>query len=170
MNRFFTYLNLFPMPLWLAMMFAPRHPVTERMGRSSTIFGLGALHYVIAIIIALKHGPQERKQAGQIQTVNVTTLDGIRELLSIRSGTLAAWAHMLALDLFTGGWIYRQSRQLNAPDLLLRQALHEMQGKNAISHRKFSPVITAPLCPNLQTERGIKCDRPVHIGDVHNRH
>ncbi|HRV91936.1 MAG TPA: ABA4-like family protein [Anaerolineae bacterium] len=116
MDNFFIYLNLFPMPLWLAMMFAPRHPVTERMGRSSTIFGLGALHYVIAIIIALKHGPQERKQAGQIQTVNVTTLDGIRELLSIRSGTLAAWAHMLALDLFTGGWIYRQSRQLNAPD------------------------------------------------------
>lgn len=115
MNRFFTYLNLFSMPLWLAMMFAPRHPVTERLGQSGAIFGLGALHYVIAIIIALKYGPQERQQAGQPDSINVTSLNGIRDILSTRSGTLAAWAHMLALDLFTGGWIYRQSRQLNAP-------------------------------------------------------
>ena len=115
MNRFFTYLNLFPMPLWLAMMFAPRHPFTERLGQSSTVFGLGALHYVIAMLIALKHGPQERRQAGQPEALDVTSLNGIRNLLSTRSGTLAAWAHMLALDLFTGGWIYRQSRRLDAP-------------------------------------------------------
>ena len=116
MDTFFKYLNFFPMPLWLAMMFAPCHPLTERLGRSSTIFGLGALNYVIAIIISIKNGAKEREQAGQPQTVNVTTLNGIHDLLSTRSGTLSAWAHLLALDLFTGGWIYRQSRQLNAPD------------------------------------------------------
>lgn len=116
MDNFFKYLNFFPMPLWLAMMFAPRHPLTERLGQSSTIFGLGALNYVIAIIISIKNGAQEREQAGQPQTVDVTTLNGIRDLLSTRSGTLSAWAHMLALDLFAGGWVYRQSRQLNVPD------------------------------------------------------
>ncbi|MCB0210904.1 MAG: DUF4281 domain-containing protein [Anaerolineae bacterium] len=115
MNRFFTYLNLFPMPLWLAMMFAPHHPLTERLGRSSTVFGLGALHYIIAILIALKQGSQERRQAGQTEPLDLTSLNGIRNLLSTRSGTLAAWAHMLALDLFTGGWIYRQSRRIEAP-------------------------------------------------------
>lgn len=65
MDNFFKYPNLFPMPLWLAMMFALRHPLTERLGRSSTIFGLGALHYLIIVVIALKQGPQERQQAGQ---------------------------------------------------------------------------------------------------------
>lgn len=115
MDSFFKYLNFFPIPLWLAMMFAPRHPVTERLGRSSTIFGLGALHYVIAIIVGIKHGAQEREQAGLSPKIDLTSLNGTRDLLSTRSGTLAGWAHMLALDLFTGGWIYRQSRQLNAP-------------------------------------------------------
>ncbi len=28
---------------------------------------------------------------------------------------LAVWAHMLALDLFTGVWVYREARRLNAP-------------------------------------------------------
>lgn len=120
MDNFFKYLNFFPMPLWLAMMFAPRHPLTERAGRSSTIFGLAALHYVLAIGVAMKADAEARAEARQrgeaLPQVEVTTLNGIRALLSSRQGTLAAWAHMLALDLFAGGWIYRQARRLDAPD------------------------------------------------------
>ncbi len=115
MDAFFKYLNFAPMPLWLAMMFAPNHPLTERLSRSSAIFGLGAFHYVIAIIVAIRRGTQEREVAGLAKNPDVMSLGGIQTFLSTPSGTLAAWAHMLALDLFTGGWIYRQAQRLHAP-------------------------------------------------------
>ena len=53
METYFKYLNSLPLPLWLAMMFAPGHSVTERLARSSTIFGLMALHYAISLVIAV---------------------------------------------------------------------------------------------------------------------
>ena len=119
MENFYKYLNIFPMPLWLAMMFAPRHPLTERLARSSSIFALAALHYVVSLIIAIRHGANERRrQDGQAGAVgaNMMSLDGLSVLLNTKAGILAAWAHMLALDLFAGGWIYRQCRRLSAPD------------------------------------------------------
>jgi hypothetical protein len=109
MDRFFQYLNAFPLPLWLAMMFAPRHPLTERAGRSSTIFGLAALHYVVALFLAVRQSRTEGVNGG------FSSLRGVNALLGTRGGSLAAWAHMLALDLFTGAWIYRQCRRLDAP-------------------------------------------------------
>jgi hypothetical protein len=108
MDTFFKWINAFPMPLWLAMMFAPNHPLTERASRSSTIFALGALHYVAALIHAVRSGSGENLP-------DFTTLEGIRQGLSTREGALAGWGHMLALDLFTGAWIYRQCRRLQAP-------------------------------------------------------
>lgn len=109
MDRFFQYLNAFPMPLWLAMMFAPRHPLTERASRSSSIFALAGLHYVVSLVLALRQARDEGAQG------SFTSLRGVNALLATRGGTLAAWAHMLALDLFTGAWIYRQCRRLDAP-------------------------------------------------------
>jgi hypothetical protein len=44
MEWFFRYINTLPMPLWLAMMFAPRHPLTERASRSSTVFIVMGAH------------------------------------------------------------------------------------------------------------------------------
>jgi hypothetical protein len=110
LDKFFQYLNSFPMPLWLAMMFAPRRPLTERAARSSTIFGLSALHYVLALIIAIRS-----PDGGDTSPDDFMSLDGVNKLIGHRAGTLAAWSHMLALDLFAGGWIYRQCRRLNAP-------------------------------------------------------
>ena len=52
MDTFFKLINAFPMPLWLAMMFAPEHPLTERASRSTTVFMLAALQYVGALIAA----------------------------------------------------------------------------------------------------------------------
>lgn len=108
MDTFFKFINAFPMPLWLAMMFAPEHPLTERASRSTTIFAWGALQYVVALVAAMRSGSGEGLP-------DFTTLEGIRQGLSTREGALAGWAHMLALDLFTGAWIYRQCRRLYAP-------------------------------------------------------
>jgi hypothetical protein len=109
MDKFFQYLNAFPMPLWLAMMFAPDHPLTERASRSSTIFGLAATHYLIALGIGLTSDESEGGPP------DFMSLNGVHKLMNSRPGALGAWSHMLALDLFTGAWIYRQCRRLNAP-------------------------------------------------------
>lgn len=109
MDKFFTYLNTIPMPVWLAMMFAPKHHLTERLSRSSTVFSIGALHYVISLIIAMRQGQRDGNK------IDFMSLEGVQSMLATREGTTAAWTHMIALDLFTGAWIYRQCRDLSAP-------------------------------------------------------
>jgi hypothetical protein len=109
MERFFQYLNIFPMPLWLAMMFAPNHPLTERLSRPGPLFIIAGLNYVVALALAVRRGQREGA------SLDFTSLEGIRKGLSSPEGAAAAWAHMLALDLFSSAWIYRECRRLNAP-------------------------------------------------------
>lgn len=109
METLFKLINLFPMPIWLAMMFAPNHALTERASRSSTIFTIAALNYVTALVQAVRSGADEERLP------NFTTLAGISKGLGTPEGALAGWAHMLTLDLFTGAWIYRQCQRLHAP-------------------------------------------------------
>ena len=114
MDIFFKYLNIFPMPLWLAMMFAPKHPLTNRMARSTSVFGITAIHYLLSLINAMRHGGE---------AMDLTTLDGVSKGLGTKEGALAGWAHFLALDFFTGAWIYRQCQRLNAPSWIRIPAL-----------------------------------------------
>jgi hypothetical protein len=51
MDRFFQYINIFPMPLWLAMMFAPQHRWTKRAAQSDTIFIIAAANYLVSLFI-----------------------------------------------------------------------------------------------------------------------
>ena len=50
-------------------------------------------------------------------------LDFLVDAACQRPGVLGAWSHALALDLFTGVWIYRQCLRLNAPDWIRIPAL-----------------------------------------------
>jgi hypothetical protein len=106
---FFRYINSLPMPLWLAMMFAPRHPITERASRSSAVFVAFGAHYVAALLAAALRGRRDGTK------VNLLTLEGVRAGMSTPEGAAAVWTHALALDLFAGAWIYRECRRLNAP-------------------------------------------------------
>jgi hypothetical protein len=110
MESFFRFINLYPMPLWLAMMFFPRHTLTQRAARSSTVLGIAALNYVIALLIGLRPGTGNNDGFPDF-----TTLEGLSDALGDKPGALGAWSHMLALDLFTGAWIYRQCMRLGAP-------------------------------------------------------
>lgn len=110
METFFRIINLYSLPLWLAMMFFPKHPVTERAARSSTIFGLAAVNYIIALLIGIRSSSEDDQGFPDF-----TTLAGVSTSLGTREGALGAWSHMVALDLFTGAWIYRQCRRLEAP-------------------------------------------------------
>lgn len=111
MDKLYRAVNLLPMPLWLAMMFFPRARVTQRASRSSAVFGLMALTYVLSLGLAVAGG----RKPGEQPALDFTSLEGVRQGLGTREGALAAWTHMLALDLFTGAWIYREAMRLRAP-------------------------------------------------------
>lgn len=111
MDKLYQVVNLLPMPVWLAMMFFPRARMTERASRSSAVFGVVALAYGLSLGLAAAGG---RKQ-GEQPALDFTSLEGVRQGLGTREGALAAWTHMLALDLFTGAWIYREAMRLGAP-------------------------------------------------------
>ncbi len=113
MDKLFQFVNLLPMPVWLAMMVAPRAQVTQKASRSSVVFGLAALSYVFSLLLSVFMGRKQGSQA--ISPADFTSLDGIRKGLGTKEGALAAWSHMLALDLFAGAWIYRESMRLDAP-------------------------------------------------------
>ena len=115
MDKLFQFVNLLPMPVWLAMMVAPRAQVTQKASRSSVVFGLAALSYVFSLLLSVVIGRKQGSAA--ISPADFTSLDGIRKGLGTKEGALAAWSHMLALDLFAGAWIYRKSMRLDAPGL-----------------------------------------------------
>ena len=108
MERFYKLINLTVMPLWLLMLLAPGRRVTDRMARSSALFGVAALNYAGALALALR-----RSRRGEMP--DFRTLGGLRQGLGTPGGALGAWAHMAAVDLFAGAWIYRQARRLKAP-------------------------------------------------------
>ncbi|MCO5182691.1 MAG: ABA4-like family protein [Anaerolineae bacterium] len=114
-DKFFQLINLLPMPVWLAMMFAPNHKLTRRASRSSAIFGIMGLTYVTALIAAIHGGSSSETSDPAGGGMDFTSLDGIRRGLGTREGALAGWAHFLALDLFAGAWIYRQAQKDGAP-------------------------------------------------------
>lgn len=114
-DKFFQLINLLPMPVWLAMMFAPNHKLTQRASRSSTIFAIMGLTYVTALIAAIHGGSSSETSDPAGGGMDFTSLDGIRRGLGTREGALAGWAHFLALDLFAGAWIYRQAQKDGAP-------------------------------------------------------
>jgi hypothetical protein len=51
------------------------------------------------------------------------TLGGVRELLGTADGAAAAWAHMLAFDLFVGRWSWLDSRTRGIPALIMSPVL-----------------------------------------------
>jgi hypothetical protein len=103
-------------PFWLLMVALPTWPVTARIVRSPLIVAPPVLVYAALVLPEL----------GAIwPTLASPTFDGVRELLGSDVGAAAAWAHLLAFDLFAGRWIYLDGRQrqvnpwLLAPVLLL---------------------------------------------------
>ena len=110
-DKFFQLINLLPMPVWLAMMFAPNHKFTRRASRSSAIFGIMGLTYVTALIAAIHGGSSSETSDPAGGGMDFTSLDGIRRGPGTREGALAGWAHFLALDLFAGAWIYQQAQK-----------------------------------------------------------
>jgi len=100
--RVFQLLNLVVLPWWALFLVAPRSRLAGRAASHSAIFlGLCLLYAaLLAGAIAARGG-----EGG-------LDFDGLRFALGTPRGFLAGWAHYLALDLFVGAWIVRESGRL----------------------------------------------------------
>jgi hypothetical protein len=101
-------------PFWVLMILLPRWSWTRRIIESPLIVLPAVLIYALLVLPAL----------GEVlPAVASPTLDGVRELLGTADGAAAAWAHMIAFDLFVGRWSWLDSRERGVPALLMSPIL-----------------------------------------------
>ncbi|MFJ8829127.1 ABA4-like family protein [Micromonospora aurantiaca] len=101
-------------PFWALMILAPRWSWTGRIVGSPLIVAPVLLVYAALVLPAL---------GTVLLVVTAPTLDGLRNLLGTADGAAAAWAHMIAFDLFVGRWIWQDSRERGLPALLTAPVL-----------------------------------------------
>ena len=97
----FRGLNLVVMPVWLAMIVAPRSSLTARIVRWSDglLAGLAAAY---AVQLGLSVATSDAKP-------DFGDVSALRSALATPGGFLTGWTHFLAFDLFVGRWIWRTS-------------------------------------------------------------
>ena len=91
-------------PFWLLMIVAPHWRWTRRIMQSPLVIAPIAIVYVMLIL----------PLTSQLLSASLSpTLDTIAAFLGTDHGATAAWAHLLAFDLFVGRWAYLDSRERN---------------------------------------------------------
>lgn len=99
--RAFQAVNLVVLPVWAAMIAAPRSKVTARIVRlSDGLLGGLAVAYAAQLGMALANS-DERPDFGDVAA--------LRRSIAKPDGFLLGWTHFLAFDLFVGRWIWQTS-------------------------------------------------------------
>ncbi len=110
----FSLTFLLAAPFWALMILLPGWSWTRRIIASPLIVLPIVLIYALLVIPAF----------GEVlPAVANPALGGIRELLGTADGAAAAWAHMLAFDLFAGRWAWLDARERGMPHLILAPIL-----------------------------------------------
>ncbi|SBT40965.1 ABA4-like family protein [Micromonospora auratinigra] len=101
-------------PFWALMILAPRWSWTARIVGSPLIVAPVLAIYALLVLPAL---------GTVLPAVLAPNLTGLRDLLGSADGAAAAWAHMIAFDLFVGRWAWRDARQRRVPALVVSPLL-----------------------------------------------
>ncbi|MER5454617.1 ABA4-like family protein [Micromonospora sp. NPDC002389] len=110
----FTLTFALAAPFWVLMILLPRWPLTARIISSPLIVAPTLAIYAVLVLPAL---------GDVLPAVASPTLNGIRDLLGTDDGAAAAWAHMIAFDLFVGRWAWLDSRERRMPALVMAPVL-----------------------------------------------
>jgi hypothetical protein len=101
-------------PFWALMILAPGWVWTRRIIESPLIVMPVVLIYAVLIVPSL---------GDVLPGVIRPELGGVRELLGTATGAAAAWAHMIAFDLFVGRWSWMDSRRRGISALAMAPVL-----------------------------------------------
>lgn len=110
----FTLTFALAAPFWALMILLPRWSWTTRILTSPLIVLPVLAIYAVLVIPAL---------GDVLPVVTSPTLSGLRDLLGTANGAAAAWAHMIAFDLFVGRWAWLDSRERKVPALVMAPVL-----------------------------------------------
>ncbi len=131
----FQALNLSVLPVWAAMIVAPRSRLTARLVRASDglLAGMAAAYAAQLAAVVVTSG--ERPDFGDVAK--------LRESLARPDGFLVGWTHFLAFDLFVGRWIWqtavREERSARLALLLTFMAGPAGLGVFALQRRSLRP-------------------------------
>lgn len=112
-NVLFEVCSAAVLPAWLLLALAPGWKWTDRLVHAVWIPGLLCLAYGLAIFLR----PEVPEGAG------FGSLDGVMLLLGSPYGTLIAWLHFLAFDIFVGAWIARDAARFQIHHLVVIPSL-----------------------------------------------
>jgi len=101
-------------PFWALMILLPHWSWTDRIIKSPLIVLPALVIYAMLVIPAF---------GDVLPAVISPTLAGVRDLLGTADGAAAAWAHMIAFDLFAGRWAWLDSRERGMPALVMAPVL-----------------------------------------------
>lgn len=101
MDTLFNLSNILVLPFWLLILLAPRWRYTERIIGSPYIVVPIALLYSALVLPGLP---------ALLPTLSNPSLAAIAEGFGTPEGATAAWAHLLAFDLFAGRWAWQDSQ------------------------------------------------------------
>jgi hypothetical protein len=107
-DAIFRVANLFVVPGWLLLVFAPRWRWSARLVGPVLIPTILALAYVALVVARFGRG-----EGG------FGSLDGVAALFADRWVLLAGWIHYLAFDLVVGSWEVRDAGRLGIPHVLV---------------------------------------------------
>jgi hypothetical protein len=102
-NIAFWLTNLYVVPFWALMIFAPHWEWTRRICSSLLIFLPLAMIYVVLLIIVFS-------QMSGIM-LDISTPEGLARMFSHSEAAVVGWIHYLVFDLFVGRWAYFDSRE-----------------------------------------------------------
>ncbi|WP_319459618.1 ABA4-like family protein [Micromonospora sp. RTP1Z1] len=101
-------------PFWALMILLPHWSRTARIIGSPLIVLPVLVIYAMLVLPAIDD---------VLPAVTSPTLGGVRDLLGTADGAAAAWAHMIAFDLFAGRWAWLDSRERGVPALVMAPVL-----------------------------------------------
>jgi hypothetical protein len=101
-------------PFWALMILLPRWSWTARIIGSPLIVLPVVVIYAVLVVPAF---------GSVLPAVLSPTLGAVRDLLGTANGAAAAWAHMIAFDLFAGRWSWLDSRGRGVPALVMAPVL-----------------------------------------------
>jgi len=110
----FTLTFLLAAPFWALMILLPHWSWTRRIVASPLIVVPVVAIYALLVLTNL---------GDVLPAVVSPTLGGVRDLLGSADGAAAAWAHMIAFDLFVGRWSWLDSRDRGVPALVMAPVL-----------------------------------------------
>ena len=91
-------------PFWFAMLVYPEHDITERAMRGPWFF----LGPILIWFVVTASDPEGLVELASDSMEPSNAMSGLATLLGTRAGAAAAWAHMVAGDIFVTRWMWKR--------------------------------------------------------------